>query len=364
MEGGAWPSGRGRDNEARDFNMQIRMIVAGVIAASIAATGTADSLTRLGCDGDATQDGFVNTEDILQVISDWGDTGGFDVDGDGLTGVPEILLVLEEWMLPCHPFDDNMSVTFDYAAGVAMISGSGLANHVMGPFDGSTGCFNPNTPTAQNDTWIIPLKPVVGNTSGLVYMDTMGKVAVSLNGVAYYNPYDAGGVDAPSTICFDDYNGHPSLDGRYHYHQAPGWSYGDGDTGHSGIVGYAIDGYPIYGPWEDTGVFAKDLSGSMALDACNGHTDEQHGYHYHSISFDLDPTGFPWVQGCWHGDPIVSNTEQGGGGGGGGGCQACADNMIPPPICNCVHTTPGYEYCCDNWDANCQYYADTVCANP
>ncbi|MBT4768773.1 MAG: YHYH protein [Phycisphaerae bacterium] len=351
---------RVKNTRGKGADMRMRTIVASMAMATLVATAGADSLTRLGCDGDATQDGSVNTKDILLVISDWGGSGGFDVDGDGLTGVPELLLVLEEWMRPCHPFDDNMSVTLDYAAGMATITGSGLANHVMGPFDGSTGCYNPNLPSALNDTWQIPLKPVVGNTSGLVYLDTMGKVAVSLNGVAFYNPYDAGGVDAPSTICMDDFNGHPSVDGRYHYHQAPSWSYSSGDTGHSGVVGYAIDGFPNYGPYEDAGLFAKDVTGSGALDACNGHTDGQHGYHYHSISYELDSSGFPWVQGCWYGNPVVSNIEQGGG----GGCQACADNMIPPAVCNCVHTTPGYEYCCDNWDANCQYYADTVCATP
>jgi hypothetical protein len=53
------------------------MIAASLVAASVVTTAGADSLTRLGCDGDATQDGYVNTKDILHVISDWGDTGGF-----------------------------------------------------------------------------------------------------------------------------------------------------------------------------------------------------------------------------------------------------------------------------------------------
>ncbi len=344
--------------------MKLKRLCAGIVVSSIAASVWANSLTRLGCDGDATQDGQVNSDDLLLCIADWG-TAGFDIDGDGITGVPEILAVLEDWSRPCHPFHDNMTVEFDYDAGFAIVTGSGLADHVMGPFDGSTGCFNPNTPTAQNDTWRIPLNPVVGNNSGVQYLDSMGRVAVALNGVAYYNPYDAGGVDAPSTICMDPFNGHPSQDGRYHYHQSPSWGYGDG-SGHSDIVGYAADGYPIYGPWEASGVFAKDVTGSMALDDCNGHEDAEHGYHYHAISFELDPAGFPWVQGCWHGDPELSNLEQGGGGGGGGGpCDdGCGAAMIPPPICNCVTQNPDYAYCCQDWDAACQTYAENVCGAP
>ncbi len=332
-----------------------------LLALSCVAPVMADSLTRLGCDGDVSQDGAVNADDVLAVIDGWGGEG-FDVDGDGVTGVPELLLVLEEWQRPCHPFGDQVNVTFDFSTGLAIITASGLADHPMGPFDGSTGCFNPNTPTAQNHTWRIPMHPVVGNTSGEVFFDSFGKVGVMCNGVSFYNPFDAGGVDAPSTICMDEFNGHPSPDGQYHYHQAPDWGYGDGSS-HSGVIGYSIDGYPVYGPFEAAGVFAKDISGVMALDECNGHEDPDRGYHYHSIAWEQDASGFPWIQGCWHGEPEVSNLQ--GGGPPGGPCDSgCGANMIPPPVCQCVESNPQYAYCCQDWDAACQAYAESVCGLP
>lgn len=43
------------------------------------------------------------------------------------------------------------------------------------------------------------------------------------------------------------FRGHPDADGIYHYH-AYSAALGDGVSGHSKILGYAFDGFPIYGP--------------------------------------------------------------------------------------------------------------------
>ena len=123
----------------------------------------------------------------------------------------------DEFGRTCHPFVNNVDVVMDYDAGVAVITGTGLADHVMGPFDGSGTCNNPNTPTDQNFEWRIPLNPVRTSNPAVDLLNTLGAVGVSINGVSVYNPYDGGGVDAPSTICMDDFNGHPSPDGSYHY---------------------------------------------------------------------------------------------------------------------------------------------------
>jgi len=338
----------------------IELASASVLVWASVAAGAGNGL---GCVGDATYDGTVNTNDILEIVNLWG-TSTFDIDGDGICGTVELLAALADWGVPCHPFHDvpGLSVELDYATGMAVIISTNIPDHPTGPFDGSTGCYNPNSVTVQNDTWLIPLVPVPTNNPAVDYLDQMGQTGIMVSGATYYNPYDAGGVDAPSTICMDDYNGHPSPDGRYHYHQAPGWAYGNGEVGHSGIIGYSFDGYPVYGPFEATDVFAMDLTGAMALDECNGHEDDVRGYHYHAVAYDQRTDGFPWIQACFHGEPVLSNfTGGGGGGGGGGGCDACAQNMIPPPVCNCVHTAPGYEYCCTNWDAACQAYAEQFC---
>lgn len=302
--------------------------------------------TPIRCSADFNGDGTVNGADLSEVLGFWGTTDSLhDLSGNGTVGGEDLTIVLGQWNSICNPFHDNVTVTYD--GDFAVVQCSGLPDHPIGPFDGSKGCFNPNTPTVQNDTWLIPLVPVPTDTPEIDVLEQPGPIGVLVSGAAFYNAYDGGGQEAPGNICMDACEGHPSPDGRYHYHQfSPCIDYiGPSADGHSAVIGFAWDGYPVTGLNEVGGMPPRDL------DECGGHEDPARGYHYH---FQAQ---FPWTIGCYHGEPEVSNLAGGGGGGGGGeGCQYCAEHMIPPPICNCVHTTPGLEYCCDpaQWDQACQ----------
>lgn len=316
----------------------------------------------IGCATDIDTDGSVGVGDLLSVIDYWGSSNSSaDCNNDGIVGVNDLLMLINEWATDCesiHPFTANTVVTFDYDGGFIIVETNGLPDHATGPFDGSAGCFNPNTATAQDRMYRIPMSAVLTNNPQVEYMDQFGPVSVATNGVPLYNPYDAGGIDAPSSICFDAFNGHPQLMGEYHYHQ---WSQAlvtMETDGHSGVIGYSFDGYPIFGPWESDGIDAHNgLVNS--LDDCHGHSDAIRGYHYHaSLPYSEDPNGFPWIQGCYSGEPEMSNFDTGGGG---GGCSSCQFNQIPPQICNCVQNNPEYAYCCTNWDAACHAYAEAYC---
>ena len=51
-------------------------------------------------------------------------------------------------------------------------------------------------------------------------------------------------------ISFDNCLGHPAPNGEYHLHVNPTCLYDDTDsTVHSPIIGYAFDGFPIYGAY-------------------------------------------------------------------------------------------------------------------
>ena len=167
-----------------------------------------------------------------------------------------------------------------------IVHSNGIPDHTTGPFPSR---FNPNTIREQNYTFKIPRKPVYSKT---VTKTPMGPIGVAINGVPFYNPYNAEGADAALNEVFDECCGHPDQAGRYHYHIYPKCvhtSFKDEAGQHSSLIGYAFDGFAVYGPNGDGGKPPTDL------DECNGHTDAVRGYHYHVTS------KFPYIVGGYHG---------------------------------------------------------------
>ena len=124
----------------------------------------------------------------------------------------------------------------------------------------------------------------------------MGPIGLAVNGVVFFNPFDQDRVDAVWRL--DRCCGHPAPNSMYHYHKYPAcvkspWS--DDGTGHSPLIGFAFDGYPIYGPYEAAGQLAKN-SQSNPLDEFNVHRDEARGWHYH-----VTPGQFPHIIGGYWG---------------------------------------------------------------
>ena len=153
------------------------------------------------------------------------------------------------------------------------------------PYDGSNPfvsnfILNPNRISLQNILFKIPRNPT---QSSIVNPTQMGPIGVALNGIPFYNQYGAGGNPLDQEInSFDQYNGHPApgpSGGRYHYHMEPFWL--TDNYGRDALIGFLLDGYPIYGP-EENGL---DLI-SSDLDEFHGHFHENQDfpngiYHYH-----------------------------------------------------------------------------------
>lgn len=252
-----------------------------------------------------------------------------------------------------------------------IVRANGIPNH---DFESSLGCCA----REQNYAWSIPLNPVEDTDGSLAMAPERGPIAVAVNGAAIYGPEDGPGSDAVALdqgyfvenrqrielgVC----GGHSEQQGHYHYHwdaNCMHW-HGSADGGienydfaqvdgseHSQIIGFAFDGYPIYG------LYGYDASGSLAemtssyrlkasggngyngiddweyvaglgdLDECNGHfgptPEAPEGiYHYHSTRVNgAGGLGFPYFLLCYHGVADAGNFNPGGQGNGPGG---------PPP---------------------------------
>lgn len=134
----------------------------------------------------------------------------------------------------------------------------------------------------------------------------------------------------------DSHNAHTQPNGQYHYHGSPNALFESSDpTTESPVIGFAADGFPIYGPYIDDdgtiravvsgytlktgnrvsqtgegafpggtydGTFRDDFEFTDAgdLDECNGRTDDEGNYGYYITS------SYPWVMACFKGTPDTS----------------------------------------------------------
>ena len=172
---------------------------------------------------------------------------------------------------------DHKSIYFD------------ASNSLYENFSGKTfGDFtfrkNPNVIASQSLTFKIPLNPREATNHSAT---PLGPIGVALNGVPLFNQY--AGPNQPLTteiMSFDQYWGHPQMTGQYHYHLEPIYLTTVKAT-KSSLIGFLLDGFPVYGPEEDGKKVTNDK-----LDAYHGHahitTDYPKGiYHYHIT--DADP---------------------------------------------------------------------------
>lgn len=143
--------------------------------------------------------------------------------------------------------------TDQFDSNYVYISCASIPGYSIGPWTG-----DPNIPSNQNFVFRIPRAPQ--QNTGALDSVGLGQMAVWSNGVAAYNASDAmtynnDGVWHRNAYyfegsSFDNCLGHPDQSGCYHHHVNPTCLYNSKDsTHHSPIIGYAFDGYPIYGAY-------------------------------------------------------------------------------------------------------------------
>jgi hypothetical protein len=222
-----------------------------------------------------------------------------------------------------------------YSSNWVYVSTKGIPAYVTGPFQDG----NPSQAQNQNAIFKIPLNPT--QNTGTLTATTGGNIGVFINGVALFdyrdgvawntstnalcggpgNPPCPGGPTATMSwnrdavpaekLGFDCSKGHPAQ-GNYHHHQNPSafkldlnvisticdlfdadGLYAIDSTVHSPLIGYAYDGFPIYGAY-----------GYKNADGTGGITRIKSGYQLRNMS-----TRTVWADGTDVPDgPAVSTT--------------------------------------------------------
>lgn len=185
-----------------------------------------------------------------------------------------------------------------------LMLGNDLPSHATGtfPISPSDDAFqydrNPNAIRAQNVRVSMPAIPASAAQPACL---PMGPVGVLLTGAYLFNALDARGEDAVAHEIQDGCQGHPEMRGAYHYHNLTTCIADSADTtAHSALVGYAFDGFGIFGRRGEGG---KELV-NADLDECHGHThaimwdgERRVMYHYHAT------WEYPYTIGCFRGTP-------------------------------------------------------------
>lgn len=207
-----------------------------------------------------------------------------------------------------------------------------------------------NDVSEQNERYEIPAAPELAATTSSLYMRINN--AIMLNGVKVdqlsagcfgvgngvvgcndmsipwrYDPMFSGSV-----FNVDTHNAHAQPNGAYHYHGAPNALFAQDSTQTSPVVGFAADGFPIYGSYiadgdiirkaqssfrlkdgmrpsgegepggNYDGTFRDDyefVEGLGDLDECNGTTiNGEYGYYI--------TENFPYILACFSGTPDES----------------------------------------------------------
>jgi hypothetical protein len=138
-----------------------------------------------------------------------------------------------------------------YSENSVYVRSTGIPTYAIGPWS-----RNPNTARAQNYLFRIPRKPSESANNKIV--TPIGPIGFLTNGVPFYNMSDARSFNNQNIWhqnalffegdTFDSCWGHPQQQGAYHHHVNPRCLYEDKPSEHSPLLGFALDGFPIYGP--------------------------------------------------------------------------------------------------------------------
>lgn len=212
------------------------------------------------------------------------------------------------------------------------------------------GVSFPNNVSEQNDQFEITISPAIASQKTAISLRVdnaillngvkvdllaagcfgVGNGKIGCNDMSQLWRYDP--MHAANGFQVDSHNAHAQPDGTYHYHGSPFALFEDTDTQDSPVIGFAADGFPIFGSYFDDqgairkatssyrlklgsrptgigdpggsydGAFRDDyeyIEGLGDLDECNGMTKNGvYGYYITNV--------YPYVLACFSGTPDSS----------------------------------------------------------
>mgnify|MGYP000514677710 CR=1 FL=1 len=186
--------------------------------------------------------------------------------------------------------DWNPTVKLSFTGNSVTMEPNGIPDHARDAYyavpiagvvvpDASTATIVKDPTVAQSYNFSIPTNP---EYTSKVTSTSMGSIGVMISGAVLYNPYEGDGKTVAMANNFtitdskgrtasfvDSCAGHPTpQQGAYHYHGLSNCTTAKVDEAGqaSHIIGFALDGFPIYG---DRDVNGKQLT-YKNLDQCNG----------------------------------------------------------------------------------------------
>lgn len=167
------------------------------------------------------------------------------------------------------------NLTISASAGKCQLQSNGVPNH---DFNDGQQSF-PNNLSEQNYNYQITTSPVfasantalaIGSDNGLM----LNGVKIDLLAAACFavgnertgcgdisQPWRFDPMFAANGFRVDSHNAHVQPNGSYHYHGTPNALFADDTAVESPLVGFAADGFPIFGSWfDDNGTVRRALS--------------------------------------------------------------------------------------------------------
>ncbi len=244
--------------------------------------------------------------------------------------------------------DVNNSTLFDGDLVISVLNNKCIfqTNNIPNHDFNDGGQAFPNDVSAQNNSFEITTNPSHANSVTDISLQTDN--AILLNGVKVdllaaacfgvgdgkvgcndiNQPWRYDPMFAANGFRVDSHNAHSQPDGSYHYHGTPNAFYAeDNNSSASPVVGFAADGYPIFGPYIDDNGTIRKVNSSFRVRSGNRATDStspggsydgtyRDDYEYVADHGDLDECngmsvngiygyyisdGFPYILTCFKG---------------------------------------------------------------